>query len=62
METNNVLTAYFYDSILGKNVYGVVPKTDEVECMETISEMFKDLSEESKEYLLVHLEMLKGVE
>ena len=54
-------TTYFYDSILGKNVYGVVPKTEEVEYMESISEMFKDLSDESKEYLLVRLEMLKGV-
>lgn len=60
METSNAFTAYFYDSILGKNVYGVVPKTEEVERMETISEMFKDLSEESKEYLLVRLEMLRG--
>lgn len=60
MQTNE--TTYFYDSILGKNVYGIVPKAEEVECMGTISEMFKDLSEESKEYLLVRLEMLRGDE
>lgn len=48
METSNAFTAYFYDSILGKNVYGVVPKTEEVERMESIAEMFKELSVDSR--------------
>lgn len=56
------ITAYFFDSILNKNVYGVMPNTEEVESMEKISEMFKELSIDSREYLLVRLEMLKGVE
>ena len=53
-------TTYFFDSILNKNVYGVVPNPVEVEMMEEISEMFKELSADSKEYLLVRLEMLRG--
>lgn len=57
MQTNE--TAYFYDSILDKNVYGVVPKTEEVENMEKIVEMFKELSMDSRDYLLVRLEMLR---
>ena len=58
MQTNE--TTYFFDSILNKNVYGVVPKTEEVESMEKIAEMFKELSTDSKEYLMVRLEMLRG--
>ena len=54
------ITTYFFDSILNKNVYGVVPKAEEVERMESIAEMFKELSIDSREYLLVHLEMLRG--
>ena len=54
------LTTYFFDSILNKNVYGVVPKAEEIESMEKIAEMFKELSVDSMEYLLVRLEMLRG--
>ena len=54
------ITAYFFDSILNKNVYGVIPNAEEVESMEKIAEMFKELSIDSKEYLLVRLEMLRG--
>lgn len=54
------ITTYFFDSILNKNVYGVMPKTEEVESMEKIAEIFKELSIDSKEYLLVRLEMLRG--
>lgn len=55
------ITTYFFDSILNKNVYGVVPKAEEIESMEKISEMFKELSIDSKEYLLVRLEILRGI-
>ena len=54
------LTAYFFDSILNKNVYGVVPKAEEVADMEKIAEMFKELSVDSMEHLLVRLEILRG--
>ena len=54
------ITAYFFDSILNKNVYGVMPNAEEVESMEKIAEVFKELSIDSKEYLLVRLEMLRG--
>ena len=58
MQTNE--TTYFFDSILNKNVYGVVPKAEEIESMEKIAEMFKELSVDSMEYLLVRLEMLRN--
>ena len=54
------ITAYFFDSILNKNVYGVIPKAEDIESMEKISEMFKELSIDSREYLLVRLEILRG--
>ena len=54
------ITTYFFDSILNKNVYGVVPNPEEVGDMEKISEMFKDLSIDSRGYLMVRLEMLRG--
>ena len=54
------LTAYFFDSILNKNVYGAVPKAEEVADMEKIAEMFKELSVDSMEHLLVRLEILRG--
>ena len=57
---NANITTYFFDSILNKNVYGVVPKAEDVESMEKISEMFKELSIDSREYLLVRLEILRG--
>ena len=58
---NANITTYFFDSILNKNVYGVIPNAEEVESMEKIAEMFKELSIDSKEYLLVRLEMLRGI-
>ncbi len=58
MQTNE--TTYFFDSILNKNVYGVIPKAEDIESMEKISEMFKELSIDSREYLLVRLEILRG--
>ena len=58
---NANITTYFFDSILNKNVYGVVPKAEDVESMEKISEMFKELSIGSREYLLVRLEILRGI-
>ena len=59
MVTN--ITAYFYDSILDKNVYGVVPNAEEVCVMESIVELYNKLTAESKEYLLVRLEILKSI-
>lgn len=58
MQTNE--TTYFFDSILNKNVYGVTPKEEEVPKMVEIAEMFKELSVDSREYLLVRLEMLRN--
>ena len=54
------ITTYFFDSILNKSVYGIIPNAEEVENMEKIAEMFKELSIDSREYLLVRLEMLRG--
>lgn len=54
-------TTYFYDSILDKNVYGVVPNTEEVCVMENIVDLYNKLTTESKEYLLVRLEILKSI-
>ena len=59
MVTN--ITAYFYDSILDKNVYGVVPNAEEVCVMENIVDLYNKLTTESKEYLLVRLEILKSI-
>lgn len=58
MESNT--TTYFYDSILNKNVYGVVPNAKEVCIMENIIDMYNKLTVEGKEYLLVRLEIIKG--
>ena len=55
------ITTYFFDSILNKNVYGVMSKTEDVESMEKIAEVFKELSIDSKEYLLVRLDMLRDI-
>ena len=57
---NDNITAYFFDSILNKNVYGVMPNTEEVESMEKIAEMFKELSADSMEYLIVRVEILRS--
>ena len=54
------VTTYFFDSILNKSVYGVVPKAEEIESIEKIAEMFKELSADSREYWMVRLEMLRG--
>ena len=54
-------TTYFYDSILNKNVYGVVPNAEEVCIMENIINMYNKLTTEGKEYLLVRLEIIKGI-
>ena len=55
------ITTYFYDSILDKNVYGVVPNAEEVCVMENIVDLYNKLTTESKEYLLVRLEILKSI-
>lgn len=54
-------TTYFYDSILDKNVYGVVPNAEEVCVMENIVDLYNKLTAESREYLLVRLDILKSI-
>lgn len=57
---NEELTVrYYYDTILERNVYGVTPKEDEVEEMEYIAKLYRELSKDSKEYIMVRLEMIK---
>lgn len=53
-------TTYFYDSLLNRNVYGVVPNSEELKLMESIVNMYSMLTTDSKEYLLVRLDILKG--
>ena len=53
-------TTYFYDSLLNRNVYGVVPNSEELKLMEGIVNMYSMLTTDSKEYLLVRLDILKG--
>ena len=55
------ITTYFFDSILDKSVYGVVPNAEEVCVMENIVDLYNKLTTESKEYLLVRLEILKSI-
>ena len=56
---DELVVKYYYDTILNRNVYGVQPKEDEIETMEYIAKVYKELSNEGKEYMLVRLEMLK---
>lgn len=60
MSGNENTTTYFYDSLLNRNVYGVVPNSEELKLMESIVNMYSLLTADSKEYLLVRLDMLKG--
>lgn len=60
MLNEEATTTYFYDSLLNRNVYGVVPNSEELKLMESIVNMYSMLTTESKEYLLVRLDMLKG--
>lgn len=54
----DLVVKYFYDNILGRNVYGVVPEEKELEQMELIAKMYKNLSQDSKDYIRVRLDMI----
>lgn len=56
---NEELTRYYYDKILERNVYGVVPNERDMEKMLKIAKLYKELSsEDSRKYVAVRLEML----
>lgn len=54
----NSITGYFYDVILGRNVYGVMPDPKDMDKLVKIAELYETLSENSREYLTVRLEMI----
>lgn len=56
MENN--ITGYFYDVILNKSVYGVMPEPKDMDTLVKIVELYETLSENSREYLTVRLEMI----
>lgn len=56
---NEELTRYYYDKILDRNVYGVVPNEKDMEKMLKIAELYKELSsDDSRKYIAVRLEMI----
>lgn len=56
---NEELTRYYYDKILDRNVYGVVPKEKDMEKMLKIAKLYKELSsDDSRKYIAVRLEMI----
>lgn len=56
---NEELTRYYYDKILDRNVYGVVPNEKDVEKMLKIAKLYKELSsDDSRKYIAVRLEMI----
>ena len=56
---NEELTRYYYDKILERNVYGVVPNEEDMEKMLKIAKLYKELSsEDSRKYIAVRLEMI----
>lgn len=56
---NEELTRYYYDKILDRNVYGVVPNEKDMEKMLKIAKLYKELSsDDSRKYIAVRLEML----
>ena len=59
----NCNIGYYYDVILGRNVYGVMPDSKDMDKLVKIAELFKELSsEDSKKYIMVRLEMLGGID
>lgn len=54
----NSVTGYFYDIILDKSVYGVMPEPKDMDTLVKIVELYETLSENSREYLTVRLEMI----
>lgn len=56
---NEELTRYYYDKILERNVYGVVPNEKDMEKMLKIAKLYKELSsDDSRKYIAVRLEMI----
>lgn len=56
---NDELTRYYYDKILDRNVYGVVPNERDMEKMLKIAKLYKELSsDDSRKYIAVRLEMI----
>ena len=56
---NEELTRYYYDKILERNVYGVIPNERDMEKMLKIAKLYKELSsDDSRKYIAVRLEML----
>ena len=59
----NCNIGYYYDAILGMNVYGVMPDPKDMDKLVKIAGLFKELSsEDSKKYIMVRLEMLGEVD
>ena len=59
----NCNIGYYYDVILERNVYGVMPDSKDMDKLVKIAELFKELSsEDSKKYIMVRLEMLGGID
>ena len=54
----NCNIGYYYDVILGRNVYGVMPEPKDMDTLVKIVELYETLSENSREYLTVRLEMI----
>ena len=54
----NCNIGYYYDVILGRNVYGVMPDSKDMDTLVKIVELYETLSENSREYLTVRLEMI----
>ena len=52
------LTRYFYDEILEKNVYGIMPDEKDAKTLREIVRMYKKLSKKSQQYLNVRLEII----
>ena len=56
---NEELTRYYYDKVLDRNVYGVVPNEKDMEKMLKIAKLYKELSsDDSRKYIAVRLEMI----
>ena len=56
---NEELTRYYYDKILERNVYGVVPNERDMEKMLKIAKLYKEISsDDSRKFIAVWLEML----
>lgn len=56
---NEELTRYYYDKILDRNVYGVVPNEKDMKKMLKIAKLYKELSsDDSRKYIAVRLEMI----